>query len=116
EIERHRLIYSHLDLMKLGPPSNRGGTSSVSKIEQTVSFADKVANFAPQTIIIDGFDFDAAKDEAVAALRKLANTVGAELWLSAKTEHGPIDGPSSQADARRVMPKPLDRFYDALQV
>ncbi len=116
EVERNRLIYSHLDHVIQGPPSHRGGTSSVSRINETVNFSKTVAHFQPQTIIIDGFDFEGAKDEAMAALKKLAADVGAELWLSAKSQHEHIDGPLSQADARGVTPKPLRRFYDGLQV
>jgi hypothetical protein len=116
EVERNRLIYSHLDQALKAPPSYRGGTSSVGKIEQTVSFTQAIAHFKPQTIIIDGFDFEGANDAVVASLQQLAKNAGAELWLSAKSQHEHIDGPLSQADARGVTPKPLSRFYDALQV
>jgi hypothetical protein len=116
EVERNRLIYSHLDAVKQAPPSHRGGTSSVSRIGETLSFAKQVAHFSPQTILIDGFDFDKAKDEAVAALRALAKEVNAELWLCGKTDHGNIDGPKSSSDARGVLPKAINRFYDSLQV
>src|SRR4029434_10450039 len=45
ELERNRLIYSHLGAVESGPPSHRGGTSSIARIEQTAAFASVFAQF-----------------------------------------------------------------------
>src|SRR5580692_3020114 len=72
DVERHRLIFSHLSHAMTAPPSLRGGRSSVAKILETVTFARETAHFAPDVIVIDHFDIDHAAPDAVAALRDLA--------------------------------------------
>ena len=57
DVERHRLIYSHLSHTTAQPMSNRGGRSSIAKILETVAFARDIAHFEADVIIIDGFDF-----------------------------------------------------------
>jgi hypothetical protein len=105
EIERNRLIYSHLGAVEGGPPSHRGGTSSIARIEQTAAFASVFAQFRPDTVLIDGFDFAGAVHEAFVPLRTLAGRLGAELWLSAKSHDG-------EGAAARV----LERFGESLDV
>jgi len=83
EVERNRLIYAHLDEDD-APKSVRGGTSSIGRIEQSVSFAREVAHFSPDAVIIDGFDFEHASDEAMSSLKKLASELDAEVWLSSR--------------------------------
>jgi hypothetical protein len=113
EIERNRLIYSHLHASTENPPSRRGGSSSVGRIEQTIAFARELAHFEPHAIIIDGFDFDNARPEALASLKETAEKLGVEMWLSAKTEETAappsVSGPSS-------VPSLLKRFYDDVAV
>jgi hypothetical protein len=114
EMERNRLIYSHLEAAKVAPPSHRGGTSSISRISQTVTFAKDCANFEPDAVIIDGFDFDKATLEAVEELGKLAKQLNAELWLSAKTEED-TEAPKS-APSPESTPAPLRRFFALVDV
>ncbi len=126
DIERNRLIFSLLDTTPKappsqptplsGPPSSRGSVS-VAKVAETVRFARDVAQFVPQTIVIDGFDFDVATSDTLAAIGALARESGAEVWLSAKSgAHAPVNGPPSASEARASTPEPLRRFYDHLQV
>jgi hypothetical protein len=112
EIEKNRLIYSHLQAANEAPLSRRGGSSSISRISETIRFARDFAHFEPDAVIIDGFDFDNATSDAVEALAAQAKELDAELWLSAKTEESPepsTTGPES-------VPSPLRRFYDQVSV
>jgi hypothetical protein len=84
-----------------GRMSIRGGHSSIERIMHTVDFARDVAHFEPDAIIIDGFDFVHAIDEAVKELGQLAKDRNVELWFS-----GLIDGPA----AGGALPEPLPKF------
>jgi archaellum biogenesis ATPase FlaH len=108
DVERHRLIYSLVSQATSAPPSHRGGRSSVTRILETVSFARDVAHFEPDVIIIDGFDFHHATDEAVTALRALAKERNVELGLSAHADAIP--------ETPGELPPPLDRFTSLLSV
>jgi archaellum biogenesis ATPase FlaH/stress-induced morphogen len=108
DVERHRLIYSHVTQAISAPPSNRGGRSSIGKILDTVTFARDVAHFEPDVIIIDGFDFHHATEDAIKALGALARERSIELWLSANT-----DAPPEKAGE---IPAPIDRFAAYLNV
>ena len=90
EMERNRLIFSHLGHTKAAPPSLRGGMTSVSRIQETVAFARDVAHFNPDVVIIDGFDLQGpGMHEAFVALGKLAKDLSAEVWVSVQ------DGPAA---------------------
>jgi archaellum biogenesis ATPase FlaH len=82
DVERHRLIYSLMTQAMNAPMSLRGGHSSIAKILETVAFARDVAHFEPDVIIIDGFDFVHATDDAVKELASLAKQLDVELWFS----------------------------------
>ncbi len=113
EIERNRLIYSHLEATAGGPPSSRDGSASLERIESTLAFAREFAQFEPDLVIIDGCDFEEATRETVAALGKLADKLSAELWLSATTEEYAAETPLTGPDST---PTPLRRFFDLLSV
>jgi archaellum biogenesis ATPase FlaH len=108
DIEKNRLIYSHLGPSKNDPPSMRGGSTSIQKILDTVAFAREYAHFEPDVIILDAFDFANAKPEAIQALRDLARERSLELWISA------------QVDARKAptegLPGPLSAVQEHLSV
>lgn len=99
DIERHRQIYSLLASAKAGPPSMRGGQTSVSRILETVQFARDVAAFEPDVVIIDGFDMANAAEEAMRSLAQLARGRSIELWVAAGIAEGaPASGlPASLA-------------------
>lgn len=94
DIEKNRLIYSHLGHDKSEPPSKRGGSTSIKKILHTVEFAREFAHFEPDVIILDAFDFAHAKPEAIEELRALARDRSIELWISAQSDsvRGPSEG------------------------
>jgi hypothetical protein len=107
DIERNRLIYSHLGFVKTSPPSLRGGESSIKKIKDTVAFARDVAHFEPDVIIVDGFDFDGANEEGVRALQTLARERGVELWASATVQVYGLP---------KEIPPPISRFMPFINV
>ena len=114
ELERNRLIYSHLEAARDSPPSLRGGTSSVGRIQETIDFAKQCAGFTPDVLIIDGFDFHNATSEAVDELTKLAKALDAEVWLSAKTDEYTDVEPGSSGPG--VTPEPIASFFDQVAV
>lgn len=90
DIERSRLIFSHLGHVKQAPPSMRGGATSVARILETVTFARDIAHFNPDVVIIDGFDLSGPDmHDAFKALHKLARDLSAEVWISVQTPQGP---------------------------
>ena len=108
DIERHRLIYSHIGHVLTAPPSLRGGESSIGKILESVRFARDVAHFEPDVIIVDGFDFKQANTEGIRALATLARDRSVELWAAAT-----VDDP---AESPGKLPFPLERFQAHLSV
>jgi hypothetical protein len=113
EIERNRLIYSHLEATAAAPPSSRGGSAAIDRIESTIAFAKEYAQFEPDILIIDGWDFDQATSDTVAALGELADKLSAELWLAATTEEYATETPLAGPDST---PTPLRRFFDLISV
>jgi archaellum biogenesis ATPase FlaH len=108
EMERHRLIYSLMCQAVSAPMSLRGGRSSIAKILETVNFARDVAHFDPDVVIIDGFDFVHATDDAVGELALLARERNVELWFSGCADPLPVPpGP---------LPAPLGAFVQHLDV
>ncbi|MEZ4314436.1 MAG: hypothetical protein R3F14_40980 [Polyangiaceae bacterium] len=91
DIERSRLIFSHLGQAKAAaPPSMRGGATSVARILETVKFARDTAHFNPDIVIIDGFDLSGpGMHDAFKALHDLARELSAEIWISVATTQGP---------------------------
>lgn len=108
DVERNRIIFSLMTHAASQPMSVRGGHSSVEKILETVNFARDVAHFEPDVLIIDGFDFAHATDDAVKALRDLAAERSVELWFS-----GVVEGPPRVPGE---LPAPLKRFAARLDV
>jgi hypothetical protein len=107
DIERHRLIYSHLGSAGGAPASTEGGKAHVRRILETIAFARDVQHFEPDMVIIDGFDFASASEESVTALAELARERRFELWASATTQaHQAKDG----------VPAPVSRFVDHVAV
>lgn len=108
DMERHRLIFSLMSQAVSGPMSLRGGHSSVAKILESVDFARDVAHFEPDVVIIDGFDFVHATDDAIKELALLARQRDVELWFSGCTDRLP--------DRPGELPSPLPAFAQHLDV
>jgi hypothetical protein len=102
DVERNRMIFSLLSDHDSAPQSQRGGRTSIGRIQEVVKFACEVAHFRPDVVIIDGFDLVRGSDQALVALGGMAKELDAELWLSANTDAPkdhqlpvPLDGVSS---------------------
>src|SRR5262249_55332050 len=108
DIERNRLIYSHLGHVKAAPVSLRGGESYIAKILDSVRFARDVAHFEPDVIIVDGFDFKQANEDGIRALGALARQRSVELWAAATVDDGD--------DTGGRLPLALERFKADLNV
>jgi archaellum biogenesis ATPase FlaH len=108
DLERNRLIYSHLGSAKTAPVSIRGGQSSMSKILETLAFSKDVAHFEPDVIIIDGFDFNNATEDAIKQLGVIARERSVELWLSAMAH--------SRKAPEGGLGEPIQRFEKMLAV
>jgi archaellum biogenesis ATPase FlaH len=106
EVERNRMIFSLLTDHDDAPLSQRGGRTSIGRIQEVVRFARDTAQFKPDVLIIDGFDLVRGTDEALNALSALAKELDVELWLSATTA----------AAAGASLPSPLDRVAASVSV
>jgi len=57
---------------------------SIDRVRGSLAFLAEHAAFAPETVIIDGYpDFETVSDEAMAALKSLADDFQVELWITA---------------------------------
>ncbi len=108
DVERNRLLYSHVAPAASGAPSPRGGRSSIASILHAVEFSRDVAHFEPDVIILDGLDFDHAGEGAIEALAKLADDRSVELWISVNVDAAPR--------ASGELPAPIERFATQLDV
>lgn len=98
ELERNRLIYAY-----------EGDTFSLEKLQKSIRFMQKHADFVPAAIIIDGFDFKGATEADMQRLREIARECDAEIWMSAITHR--------DADRNeRGVPEPLTHVESAIDV
>ena len=74
-MERNRMIHAY-----------RGGDLSVEKLRKNTEFLRDHAHFAPEVIILDGVDFLRTTNEELAGLKALAQSLDAEVWLSARSD------------------------------
>ena len=98
DLERHRRIHSYL-----------GGTFTMQKFRDAVGFMKQHGAFAPDAVVVDGFEFADATVEDMAALRQLAKELDAELWMSAVTTR-------EAARNERGSPEPVAHLESAIDV
>jgi hypothetical protein len=98
ELERNRRIHCY-----------RGGTFSVDKLRDALAFKAAHSDFEPVAIMIDGFPFMETTADEMAAVRKIAEQTGAEIWMSATTHRG-----ASTSD--QGIPEPLAHLEGAVDV
>ena len=98
EMERKRRIHSYL-----------GGSFSAHKLRQALAFKRETSNFVPSTIMIDGYNFDAASVAELHDLREIARSSDAELWMSVVVHR------ESDRDASGV-PEPVASLAASLDV
>lgn len=79
------------------------------RFRQTLTFMRDHTDFSPQTIIVDGWDFEAGTDAELAEWKQIATEINAEIWMSASTTRA--------ADVNeRGVPEPVARHEAALDV
>ena len=83
-LERHRHIHSYLQ---------QGFTAA--RLGEAVALMADVMDFLPHTVVVDGFPFEVARQDAVADLRSLAKERGFRLWLSALTHRHEQEDPQT---------------------
>ncbi|HDM09897.1 MAG: hypothetical protein JRI39_06860 [Deltaproteobacteria bacterium] len=71
-IERNRMILSYMK-----------GSFSVDRLRQSLVNLKQNLSFVPQTLIIDGLDFEGAPRQLFEQLKELSAEFGTETWLSA---------------------------------
>jgi hypothetical protein len=72
EMERNRHIQCYLN-----------DTFTVDKLRDAVAFLRHHVDFQPAAVIIDDYDFERARSADLGALREIARSLDAELWMSA---------------------------------
>jgi hypothetical protein len=98
EMERNRNIHAYL-----------GGSFSVPRLRDAIAFLREHAHFVPRAIMIDGYDFESASLGGLTELRRIAQDLEAEMWMTAVTHR------ESQVNERGI-PAHLARLESALSV
>src|SRR5262245_7039064 len=98
EMERNRIIHTYA-----------GKSFTIHKLRHSINFLKEYAHFDPVCVVVEGFDFERATLEDIAAFRQLAQDFNVELWMSAvRHRHLPVDD--------HGIPDPLSRFTSAISV
>src|SRR3989339_55026 len=100
EIEAHRLILNFTD-RHLSYPSLK------AKVQTFI----KSLSFAPQVIIVDGYDFENAGKELMNHFKQLAVEMDSEIWVSF-----PLHGKAITSRKPGKLPSPLDTFNGLFSV
>ncbi|MEW5803294.1 MAG: hypothetical protein AB1847_14450 [bacterium] len=99
KVEQNLIIMSYL---------NR--TFSVEKMRSAIQTALTQGGFAPQVVIVDGFDFEHATKAEVESFKQIAEEFGVEMWFSARTHR------EGQILNEHGIPAPYDQFEEQLSV
>ncbi len=98
EMERCRNIHAYL-----------GDTFSLEKLLDDLALLRMHADFVPSAIVVDGCDFETIAEEELAAFRKIARDLDAEMWLSAITHReSPVN--------MRGVPEPVAHVEELVDV
>jgi hypothetical protein len=97
-VERNRNIHTYI-----------GKTFSILKLREAIEFLRTYMHFDPAALIIEGFDFENASLEDIAALRQVAREIDGELWMSAITHR---QSPKNN----RGIPEPVAHLETAIDV
>ena len=77
EMERNRMIHTYA-----------GKSFTIHKLRHSINFLKEYAHFDPACLILQGYDFERATAEDMAAVRELAAEFNVEMWMSALTHRG----------------------------
>lgn len=92
-MEKSRMIHTY-----------RGTGFSAAKLEKDTLFYKDHANFQPEVVIVDCFDFENTSETDLTALKDYAKNHNVELWLSAVTHR------NQPVTSTRGIPNPVARF------
>lgn len=97
-VERNRNIHTYF-----------GNTFSVAKLKEAIAFLRTHMHFDPQTLIIEGYPLAGATVADLEALRRIAQEIDGELWMSAVADrHAPTH--------ERIVPEPVAHLAAAFDV
>ena len=97
EMERNRRIHHYRDGF------------SPDKLKEALAFNRQHSDFAPSAILIDDYALEDASTDELAALRELAKSAEAELWISGTVHR-------EDAVDERGIPEPAARVADAFDI
>src|SRR5215472_15784682 len=69
EMERNRMIHTYA-----------GKSFTIHKLRHSIKFLKEYVQFAPECMIVEGFDFERATLADIEAIRQLASDFNVELW------------------------------------
>src|SRR5262245_288623 len=98
EMERNRIIHTYA-----------GKSFTIHKLRHSVNFLKEYAQFHPDCLILEGFDFERGSLADMEAFRQLAADLNVEMWMSAITHRGV---PSNQDG----IPEPLAKLASTIAV
>ncbi len=78
---------------------------SVEKLKSAIELLAQHANFRPDVLVVDAFDWTRTNDKEIEALLAIAKAHDLELWMTALTHRHQTGG-----DAPQGVPQPCDRF------
>src|SRR5262249_23864981 len=98
EMERNRMIHTYA-----------GKSFTIHKLRHSIKFLKEYVQFAPECMIVEGFDFERATLADIEAFRQLASDFNVELWMSAVTHRG-------VALDEHGIPEPVAKLASAIAV
>ena len=105
----------HLSSLQLKMERNRhihtfvGESFSVDRIRQTVDLLGDAMEFVPAVIILDRTEYTELNPESIAAMKAVAEEIGAELWMACRTHRHAPPSPGH-------LPPPADIFENEVDV
>lgn len=92
-VEQSRMIHTY-----------KGTEFSAGKLEKDTLFYKDHANFQPEVVVVDCFDFENASETDLTALKDYAKNHNVELWLTAVTHR------DQAITSNHGIPNPVARF------
>lgn len=99
EIERRRHIHTYV-----------GQSFTAARLAAALELLRDAMEFVPQVIILDRMELEGFDRDTVEALKRLAASSSAELWMACRTHR---EGPQGEPGH---LPPPADRFEDLVDV
>ena len=99
DVERRRHIHTYV-----------GHSFSLDRLREALNMLRDVMHFEPSVILLDDIEAEGIEHELIAAIKGLADEVGAELWMAVQRfREGPQGEPGH-------LPPPADHFEDLVDL